>query len=65
MLGHLSLNWSLRYVPATLVTIAVLGEPVGANIWAFFILGEKPQPFEIIGSVLILAGIFTAFRRNR
>jgi drug/metabolite transporter (DMT)-like permease len=65
LLGHLSLNWSLRYVPATLVTIAVLGEPVGANIWAFFILGEKPQPFEIIGSVLILAGIFTAFRRSR
>jgi drug/metabolite transporter (DMT)-like permease len=64
MLGHLSLNWSLRFVSATLVTIAVLGEPVGANIWAFLILGEKPQLFEIIGSVLILAGIFTAFRRS-
>lgn len=64
MLGHLSLNWSLRFVSATLVTIAVLGEPVGAIIWAFLILGEKPQLFEIIGSVLILAGIFTAFRRS-
>lgn len=64
LLGHLSLNWSLRFVSATLVTIAVLGEPVGASIWAFFILGEKPQLFEIIGSVLILAGIFTAFRRS-
>jgi drug/metabolite transporter (DMT)-like permease len=64
MLGHLSLNWSLRFVSATLVTIAVLGEPVGANIWAFLILGEKPQLFEIIGSVFILAGIFTAFRRS-
>jgi drug/metabolite transporter (DMT)-like permease len=65
LLGHLSLNWSLRFVSATLVTIAVLGEPVGANIWAFLILGEKPHLFEIIGSVFILAGIFTAFRRNR
>jgi drug/metabolite transporter (DMT)-like permease len=64
LLGHLSLNWSLRFVSATLVTIAVLGEPVGANIWAYFILGEKPQLFEIIGSVLILVGIFTAFRRS-
>jgi drug/metabolite transporter (DMT)-like permease len=64
LLGHLSLNWSLRFVSATLVTIAVLGEPVGANIWAFVILGEKPQLFEIIGSVFILAGIFTAFRRS-
>jgi drug/metabolite transporter (DMT)-like permease len=64
LLGHLSLNWSLRFVSATLVTIAVLGEPVGANIWAFLILGEKPQLFEIIGSVFILAGIFTAFRKS-
>jgi drug/metabolite transporter (DMT)-like permease len=65
LLGHLSLNWSLRFVSATLVTIAVLGEPVGANIWAFLILGEKPHVFEIVGSVFVLAGIFTAFRRNR
>jgi drug/metabolite transporter (DMT)-like permease len=64
LLGHLSLNWSLRFVSATLVTIAVLGEPVGANILAFLILGEKPQLFEIFGSLLILAGIFTAFRKN-
>lgn len=64
LLGHLSLNWSLRFVSATLVTIAVLGEPVGANILAFLILDEIPKLFEIVGSVLILAGIFTAFRRS-
>jgi drug/metabolite transporter (DMT)-like permease len=64
LLGHLSLNWSLRFVSATLVTIAVLGEPVGANILAFLILGETPKLFEIIGSVFILAGIFTAFRKS-
>jgi len=28
LLVHSLLNWSLRFVPATLVTIAVLGEPV-------------------------------------
>jgi drug/metabolite transporter (DMT)-like permease len=64
LLGHLSLNWSLRFVSATLVTIAVLGEPVGANILAFLILGEAPKLFEIIGSIFILAGIFTAFRKS-
>jgi drug/metabolite transporter (DMT)-like permease len=64
LLGHLSLNWSLRFVSATLVTIAVLGEPVGANILAYLILGETPKLFEIIGSIFILAGIFTAFRRS-
>lgn len=64
MLGHLSLNWSLRFVSATLITIAVLGEPIGANILAYFFLDETPKLFEIIGSILILTGIFVAFRKN-
>ncbi len=64
LLGHLSLNWALRFVSATLVTIAVLGEPVGANILAFLILGETPKLFEILGSIFILAGIYTAFRKS-
>lgn len=65
LLGHLSLNWSLRFVSATLVTIAVLGEPIGANLLAYAILDEVPTVFEIYGSVFILAGIYIAFRRSR
>jgi drug/metabolite transporter (DMT)-like permease len=65
LLGHMSLVWALRFVSATLVTIAVLGEPVGATILAFLILEEVPTWSEIVGGVLILAGIFVAFRRGR
>jgi len=64
LLGHLSLNWSLRFVSATLVTIAVLGEPVGANLLAILILDEVPKGFEILGSAIILIGIYIAFREN-
>jgi drug/metabolite transporter (DMT)-like permease len=64
LMGHMSLVWALRFVSATLVTIAVLGEPVGATILAFFILDEVPTWSEIVGGVLILAGIFVAFRRG-
>ncbi|MFH1382625.1 MAG: DMT family transporter [Chloroflexota bacterium] len=64
LLGHSSLNWSLRFVSATLVTIAVLGEPVGATLWAFLFLDEVPTLTEIIGGALILAGIFVAFRKR-
>lgn len=64
LLGHSALNWSLRYVPATMVTIAVLGEPVGATILAFFILKEVPAVVEIIGGVLILTGIAIAFSKS-
>jgi len=64
LLGHSALNWSLRYVPATMVTIAVLGEPVGATILAFFILNEVPKDVELVGGVLILAGIVIAFSKS-
>ncbi len=64
LLGHSSLNWSLRFVPATLVAVAVLGEPVGATLWAFIFLHESPSLLELIGGVLILTGIFLAMRRR-
>ena len=62
LIGHSSLNWALRFVPATLIAVAVLGEPVGAIIWAYALLGESPTVPEIAGGVLILSGIFMAFR---
>jgi drug/metabolite transporter (DMT)-like permease len=64
LVGHSSFNWSLCFVPATMVTIAVLGEPVGATILAFAILKEVPSIIEIIGGVLILGGIAIAFSKN-
>lgn len=63
--GHLSLNWSLRFVSATLVAIAVLGEPVGATILAFAILREVPTLTQVLGGILILSGIFAAFHKSR
>ncbi len=64
LLGHSSLNWSLRFVSATLITVAVLGEPVGATALAYVILGEVPTPAEVGGGILILTGIFVAFRKS-
>jgi drug/metabolite transporter (DMT)-like permease len=64
LIGHSALNWSLRFVPATMVTIAVLGEPVGATILGFFILKEVPTIIELIGGALILSGIIIAFSKK-
>ena len=62
--GHLSLTWSLRFVSATLVTIAVLGEPVGATLLALIMLHEVPTLTQVLGGTLILTGIFLAFRKR-
>jgi drug/metabolite transporter (DMT)-like permease len=64
LIGHSSLNWALRFVSATMVTIAVLGEPVGASILSIFILKEVPSIYEIIGGVLILGGIALSFSKS-
>ena len=64
LIGHSSVNWSLRFISATLVTVAVLGEPVGATALAILILKETPTVSEIGGGILILAGIFIAFSKN-
>ncbi len=60
IMGHTLFNWALRHVRATFVTLGVLGEPVGASLIAFLVLGEIPLPREIAGGLCILAGLFCA-----
>jgi drug/metabolite transporter (DMT)-like permease len=64
ILGHSSFNWALRYLSSTLVTVATLGEPVGATLLAYFILREAPLPLEVIGGIIILLGIFLVSRQE-
>jgi drug/metabolite transporter (DMT)-like permease len=58
LIGHSTYNWALRYMPASLVSVTTLGEPIGSAILAFFILSESPSALTLIGGVLILAGIY-------
>jgi drug/metabolite transporter (DMT)-like permease len=60
LLGHSSFNWALRYLSAAYVSIALLGEPVGSTILAYFLLQETPTSLKIIGAILILVGIYIA-----
>ena len=62
LIGHTTYNWALRYLPAALVSITTLAEPVGSAILAFVILQEAPTRLIVFGGVLILAGIYLASR---
>jgi len=55
--GHTVYNWALRWVSAPLVSISLLGEPVGASILAVIVLSEKPLALTIIGGAITLIGI--------
>lgn len=65
LLGHSTFNWALRYLPASFVAVTLLGEPIGSTLLAFFILREAPSALEIIGGILILAGIYLASQEAR
>jgi drug/metabolite transporter (DMT)-like permease len=65
LIGHSTFNWALGFLPASLVSIALLGEPVGSIILAYFLLDQAPGALNLFGCALILSGIFIASRQNR
>ena len=54
-LGHTLLNYALAYLPATVVTGAVLTEPLGAALLGRLILGETPPPEHLALALTLLA----------
>jgi drug/metabolite transporter (DMT)-like permease len=65
LLGHTAFNWAVRRLTATFVAIAILGEPVGAAILAWFYFDEGFTTLQLIGFLLLLTGIFAAARGEK
>ena len=57
LLGHTAFNWSLAHLSATFVALAILGEPIGSAILAYFIFGETFAPVQLLGFLLLMIGI--------
>jgi len=64
VIGHSAFNWALGYFSAPLVSVTVLGEPVGATILAYLILSEIPTLLKILGGAMIFSGIYLASRQE-
>jgi drug/metabolite transporter (DMT)-like permease len=62
LLGHTSINYGLRHLSASFVSVALLGEPIGSTILAIIILKETPSVLEVLGGVVILVGIYLSSR---
>jgi drug/metabolite transporter (DMT)-like permease len=58
VMGHTVFNWVLRYVQASVVSVSILGEPIGAIVWASLFLGEPPTARQLAGGSLIFLGLF-------
>jgi len=56
--GHTLINWTLAYLPAPVVSVSILGEPVGASILALLFLGEVMSLEQLVSGIIILLGLF-------
>ncbi len=62
MLGHTGMNWALKYLPAYVVNLTTLGEPIGATLLAAVLPGirEVPSALTLVGGAIVLTGIAVA-----
>jgi drug/metabolite transporter (DMT)-like permease len=58
LLGHTVLNWALAHLESSVVSVSLLGEPVGATLLAVALLSETPTPATVVGGCVVLAGIY-------
>lgn len=59
LLGHTGFNWALRHVPAYVVSLVILAEPVGATALAALLPGiaERPGASTLLGGAVVLVGL--------
>lgn len=64
MIGHTGVNYALRFLPAYVANLALLGEPIGATLLAWWLPGirERPSPQLLLGGALVLVGIAMGLR---
>ncbi len=57
LLGHLMFTIALGKVSATVVSFALLGEPVGAMLWSMLMFGEVPTLLLVAGGAVTILGL--------
>ncbi|MFL5604190.1 MAG: DMT family transporter [Gemmatimonadaceae bacterium] len=62
LLGHTGMNWALKFLPAYVVNLTVLGEPVGATLLGALIpsIRQIPTAFTLVGGAVVLGGVLIA-----
>lgn len=55
--GHALMTYLLGFVSADVVSFALLGEPIGAAIWALLLFGEQVTLPLMIGGVTVIVGL--------
>jgi drug/metabolite transporter (DMT)-like permease len=60
VIGHTTLNWAVRWIAPTLVTLAILFEPVSSSFLGYLIFKEVPGLLVLVGAAVLLGGVALA-----
>ena len=55
--GHALMTYLLGFVSADVVSFALLGEPIGAAVWALLLFGEQVTMPLLIGGLTVIVGL--------
>ncbi|MGH6881465.1 MAG: DMT family transporter, partial [Hypericibacter sp.] len=58
--GQSMIAWSLRHLPVAFSSVSMLINPVATFFFAWFLIGERLTPWQILAGVVVLAGILIA-----
>jgi len=58
LLGHTMQNWALAFLPAYIISITLLVEPIGSGLLAWLIFNEIPSLGVLIGGLIVLCGVY-------
>ncbi|MBS4190809.1 DMT family transporter [Bacillus sp. FJAT-49705] len=57
LLGHTIFNWSLKWLSTSTISMAILFEPVGAAVLAYYLLQESVVWTQLLGGGIIIIGV--------
>ncbi|RHW42535.1 DMT family transporter [Neobacillus notoginsengisoli] len=57
LLGHSLFNWVVKWISTSMISMAILFEPIGAAILAYILLGESVIWSQIVGGGVVIAGL--------
>jgi drug/metabolite transporter (DMT)-like permease len=67
ILGHTLYNWVLKYIKTSIVSVALLGEPLFSTLFAYTIpwINQIPSNYTFIGGGIIIFGIYLSTKKNQ
>jgi drug/metabolite transporter (DMT)-like permease len=60
--GQSLIAYAMAHLPASFSAVSLLIQPVMATLYAWVLLGEPVGPVQLLGGVIVLAGIYVARR---